>query len=293
MPKATDSADHTQAARGALTRAAWGILLGVAAIIPGLSGGAMAVSLGLYEPAVAAAGSLLRHPRKSLVFLVPLGAGVVVGVLGFSNIIKFLYATFPIQLICLFTGLVAGSLPAAVRQAVSRGFRWGYVAAFAAGALLVVAFHLADTMSAVQAQAQVWSFPLGLLSGAILAFGTVIPGISSSFLLIDLGTYGQLMDAISGIDVIKLIPVALGALVAAAALIKLVEYAFKRFYGTSHFMVLGFLLASIALVFPPLKPDWTLAVNSVILLLSAAGSYWLMGRRQHKPCEDEAKEPAV
>jgi putative membrane protein len=210
----------------------FGLLIGIAAVTPGLSGGVIAAAMGLYEPGVRTVAGFFKHPRESVIFLLPLGAGAGAGILVFSNLMQWLIERAPYQVMFLFFGLVAGSLPSVVRQANRKGFHLRYIWAMAIALGLVLCADWLGGMVQTGSAAS-WDFGHAVLYGIVLAVGTIVPGISSSFMLMYLGAYEGLLKSISTFDIPALLPLGIGFLIGAAALIKLVEVLFRRYPGAS------------------------------------------------------------
>lgn len=233
-----------------------GLVIGVAAITPGLSGGAMAAAMGLYEPIIRSLNNIFRTFRRSAVFLFPFALGGSIGVLAFSNVMEWLMLQAPNQIKLLFLGLVAGSLPALVREANKRGFRLRYILATFISVIIV---YKASTFT-------LWPEPSGMglsslhyaVLGFIYAVGSIVPGISSSFIFIHLGVYDDLLRAVSAVDISALFPAAIGFLLAALVLLRAVEELFSRFHSLAYYSVMGFLLGSALLIIPPLSLSWLL-----------------------------------
>jgi len=252
-----------------LERTLLGLVIGVASITPGVSGGAIAAAMGIYEPAVRAISDLRKNLRQNILYLIPLGIGAGVGVLLFSRVVEYLYGRWPCEILYLFFGIVAGSIPSLVRIANEKGFKPRYL--WATGiALSVVLLAAFFEGGAPGAQAGLgFGFLEAVFYGMVLALGTIVPGISTSFILMYLGVYDDLLAAIAGMRVITLLPVALGFCAGALPLIRLANLLFKRFRAASYYGVLGFLAGSMIAVFPGLQSGWQLALD---LALFAAGT---------------------
>ncbi|MHB8962822.1 MAG: undecaprenyl phosphate translocase family protein [Saccharofermentanales bacterium] len=259
-----------------------GAVIGAAAIAPGLNGGVLASAAGIYEPAVRAIVSLRKDFRRSFAFLLPLAIGAGVGFFLFAIALKSIMLRAQYIVIYVFIGLVIGSLPSFITEANSRGFRWRYLIGSAAALAAVIAAGILGANAPIDGTDAVPQ--LGVIAtmayGAILAVGTVIPGISASFILMYLGVFDELLAALSRLDFKVLLPMGLGFLLMAAAIIRLVEALFRRFHGAAYYTVLGFLIGSMIIVFPGLRTGWLMAADLSLLLGSAALSYIMM--RLHK-----------
>lgn len=248
-----------------------GALIGAACIIPGASGGVMALSMGLYAPCVEAVYGFFRHFRsegkRHFLFLLPLGLGGVLGLLLMSFLLEWLLANWREPFLFLFCGMVAGGVPSLLREAnAAEGFRPRRLGLTALGALLLGA--LAFAQSRVTGGAGLALTPLtAMLGGAVIAAGMLLPGMSTSFLLMVLGIYDALLHALTGFDMAILFFTGLGGLVGGGLMLLLVRRLLRRYYAAACYTMLGFLLASLWMVFPGLSPH----LFAADILLAAAG----------------------
>lgn len=265
-----------------LYRAASGIVIGVGCVLPGVSGGILAISLGIYEKMLFAIGDLFRAFRRNVRYLLPLGIGGVIGILLTSNVLSLVIARYETQLLSLFTGLVLGSLSELFAEVRLDGpkLKAKHFVAAALGLGFVLLFALGESSVAQNAKVTELTVTGALISGAVLSFGTIIPGISSSFILVYLGLYPAVIAAITSVlDLKTLASSGFGAMVAnlganilplcvmvasfgivAVVIIKLVNRMLKRHHATSYAAIIGFVLGSVALVLPKLfQPfHWTI-----------------------------------
>ena len=214
-----------------------GIIIGIASITPGLSGGVIAVSLGLYTVAIDAIVNIRRQFKKSLTFLFPLCLGAGIGIISFGIVMKPLLEHYEVAVIYLFMGLVLGSLPSFFKEANSGGFRIIYVIpaliAFCVGMLL------SGTINSAKPEGEMSMLTL-LISGGILSIGIIIPGISSSFLLLQMGVYDKFITAFLGFNIGVIFWVGIGFVIVSLLTIKLVHIALNKFHGQTYFAAFGF-----------------------------------------------------
>jgi putative membrane protein len=264
-----------------LYRLVCGVVMGVGGVLPGVSGGILAISLGIYEKTMSAIGNFLQNVKGNFRYLFPLAIGVGVGILLTSNLLTMVIDRYEVQLLSLFTGLVLGSLPellAEVKQNTPK-IRWKHVLAVVLGLGFVLLFALGESSVATNSEKAVLTIPGALISGAVLSVGTVIPGISSSFILVFLGLYPAVISAIASVmDFSSLasggIPAALAKLsgsflpllvmtamfaVVSLGIIKIVNRMLKRHHAMSYAAVIGFVIGSVVLVLPGLLPKLTWA----------------------------------
>lgn len=246
-----------------------GFFIGVGAIIPGLSGGILAVSMGLYKPAVDAVAGFFKAPKKNFKFLLPLAIGGVVGLVIFMFLLDWLLEDFRTAVICVFLGLVAGSIPSLLKECNAKGFKKYYPAFSALGfvaAIMLVLGGLFTGGGVAVVQREIT--PLyAALCGGIMMLGVVIPGISTSFLMLNLGLYDGFLSIFTsppalfaearvagasffealgaGCETAPLMLFALiGMIAVAVPTILLVKNFIERFHGPAYYTILGILLAT-------------------------------------------------
>ncbi len=252
-----------------------GLTIGAAAIAPGVSGGALAVILGIYEKITHALGNIFKNFKKNLIYLMPYGLGAIVGVLIFSNIFKYLFKHYNIEVRYLFVGLMAGTFPSLFRRANRKGFRKAYIALFTVTFSITLLFALMENRVIDVIPDGSPSIVELVICGLVVGFGTIIPGVSSSVILIYLGYYEMLLDALASLNIPMLIPVGIGFIICFLLLSKLISILFERVYGFTYYGILGFVLGSIIPIFPGFKFSLRYMVGLIIMLISIAASYYL------------------
>ncbi len=232
-----------------------GLAMGSADVVPGVSGGSMAFILGIYGQLLEAiAGfdltllALLRRGRWAeaaarvhLGFLVPLLAGLASSILLLVRPITWLYAVHPEYLFAFFFGLIVGSIVLIARHA-----HWGAsglvaMAVGAAGALVFVT-RVPVTMP---------HDPFTLFwSGAVAIMAMILPGISGSFLLLVLGQYQHVMEAVKGLDLATLVPFAVGCATGLIAFVRLLRWLLERWHGQTVALLVGVMAGSLWKIWP-------------------------------------------
>lgn len=244
-----------------LYRLLCGFLIGVGCILPGVSGGVMAVSFGLYQPMLEALTGLFRDLRKHLSLLLPLGIGGLAGLLVGAEGLAYALNRWEVPMLYLFLGFILGGVPALLREATGEGFRPQYLWAIVPGILLLIAMlSLGD-----RAQTAILSPLQWLLSGGLYALGTVVPGLSASFLLIQLGWYQQTLLAFSRLMLPELLFFAAGFAAVLVPGLFLIQKCLERWPGYANFAILGLLAASVIPAIPAPQQGWMLAVDLLML----------------------------
>ena len=186
-----------EAAKAALL----GACIGLAIIVPGVSGAAVAILFGLYEKLIAALGGIFRNFRRSVLFLLPVAGGGVVGAAAGFFAVRALLGICPFAVVALFAGLMAGAYPAVTENVRGERRTPSRVLLFAAGLALPVALGAAAVFAA---PGPLWPQSVGvlpclffLLLGALVALTQVVPGLSATALLMLFGCFAPLLDSVS------------------------------------------------------------------------------------------------
>jgi len=231
-----------------LKRVFAGVLIGVACIMPGVSGGVIAVSMGLYEDMVHSLSHFFKSPKRNFLFLLPLAVGGAAGILLFSKLLSYLMVAYESQMLLLFMGLVLGGIPASIREGNAGGFKLRYLLSLVLGFGLISLFAILEnsTSSAVMNGELNWLN--GLICGGIISAGLIIPGISTSFIMLYLGMYQPLLDAIASLAIVSLVPVGIGFVVVSLLILRAVNWVFTRFRSHAYYCVTGFTIGSVGLM---------------------------------------------
>lgn len=250
-----------------------GVLIGTGCVLPGVSGGVMAVSFGLYRPMLDAVLGFFRNAKRSFLFLLPIALGGSVGFLIAAKGLGFAMARFETPMLFLFAGFIIGGIPDLLREAdQGRAFRPRCLWALALGIALALPLALLPQSGTALASLSPWQ---ALLAGAIEGFGTIVPGVSSSFILIYLGWYQPFLSAVSTLHIPTLMLIILGFTAAALLSMKAVKWLFDHARDYAYYGVLGFLLVSVGLVLPGFESGNRLWVDLLMLLLGVLGALWL------------------
>ncbi|MFW5801858.1 MAG: DUF368 domain-containing protein, partial [Spirochaeta sp.] len=183
-----------------------GIAIGIANIIPGVSGGTIAVITGIYEELMEAFGSFFSSEggwRRNLRILLPVIAGVLIGNVAFARLIGGFLQSFPVQTNLFFMGLILGSIPYLVKKAARDRFSPWYLLSFALGLGLVLWMGLAErpTVSEPITELSAAAVAAMFTVSIVASFALVIPGISGSFMLLLMGMYTTMQTAFSTVNV--------------------------------------------------------------------------------------------
>ena len=252
-----------------------GLVIGMGAIAPGVSGGTLAVILGVYEKITDAIAHLFTDFRKKVVAFLPLALGGILGVLGFSRIINYLFTNYEIEVKYLFIGLMAGTFPSLRKQANKQGFRYRYLISFGLALAMTILFSILENSAVSVISESRPGILLLVLYGAIIGFGTIVPGISSSFILMYLGVYQIMLNGISHLDFAVLIPTGIGFILSILWFAKLISMLFRKAYGYTYYAIFGFTIGSVVSIFPGIGFEWNYLLCVLLLAAGCALSYRL------------------
>jgi len=260
--------------------------IGVANIIPGVSGGTMAVVLGLYDRLIEAIACFFDSPKKRkeyLLFLIVIGAGAAAAILMLANLLDYLLKNHYQATIYAFLGLIIGGIPAIWKSHGDMKPGAARVLFFILGMLVVILPSLFGEGAKEAAAGAEVVFPTGgagystLLLAAFLAGGAmIVPGISGSFILVLLGQYAVIIAAIKAMAVPVLGVVAIGAGVGVLVFSKIIKVCLSKAPATTYYFILGLLAASIWEIYPGIPGTPGVLVSSLVtLILGAAVSFWM------------------
>lgn len=252
-----------------------GVAMGAGAIAPGVSGGALAVIFGLYDKITDFIAHLNRNFKRNLLFFIPIGIGAVAGVLIFSRIIEFLFQNFETEVRYAFVGLMLGTLPSVVREANKKGYKQKYLIPFIISLVLTLTVTYLENNAVILIN-EVGTGPVHLIIyGLIIGFGTIIPGISASIILMYMGAYEVVIGAISDLRIIFIFYIGIGFILSILLFAKLISMLFEKVYGMTYYTILGLVLGSIISIFPGFELSSYYFMNLSILLLCCIISYSL------------------
>lgn len=231
-----------------LLRILQGALIGGGAILPGISGGVLSVTFGLYQPLM----TLIAHPvatfKKDYQIFVPFFIGWLAGFLGLARIVELLFRTSSVLAIFLFIGLIVGTLPSLFREAAKFGTSSRSWTGFTISLIVLYGlFTLLQSNTTLSISPNLgWFFFCGVTWG----FSLIIPGLSSSSVLIFMGLYQPMTAGIAALDLSVILPLLAGIVLTVALSARLVNYLLKTHYAIFYHIILGIIIASTLMIIP-------------------------------------------
>lgn len=236
-----------------------GFIMGIANVIPGVSGGTLALTLGIYEKFIAAISHFLTNLKENIKFLIPIAIGMVLAIITMSSLITECFENFPVPTSMFFMGLVIGGIPLLTTKLKGKKENKqisSYIImllTFSLVLFLALAPSIFGETGDVKLGLNLGSIILLFLVGMIASATMVIPGVSGSLVLMLLGFYFPILNTIKSFlkfnnfmkDFMILAVFGLGVLIGIVLVAKLIEYLFEKFETKTYFGVIGFILASI------------------------------------------------
>lgn len=252
-----------------------GALIGLGAVLPGISGGVLCVIFGIYKTIMEFLSDPFRKFKTHFPKLFPYGVGLIIGFLGVAKVLAFLLERYEAPSVCLFIGLIGGMLPSLFREAGEQGRnKNSYISL---GIAMVVVFALLISLQVFSVEITP-SFVWYLFCGFCLALSVIAPGMSFSTLLMPLGLYTPFVDGISSFDFSILIPGGIGALATVILLSQAVNALFTHYYSVAFHAIVGVVIAATVMIIP--VQSFTVSVGSclvniVCLVAGVLAALWL------------------
>lgn len=224
-----------------------GVLIGVGAVLPGISGGVLCVVFGIYKPVMELLSNPLRNFKTHVPKLLPVIVGMGVGFLGVAKILAFFLETYPDPSVCLFIGLIVGMLPSLFREAGEQGRAKGSWVSMGVAFVFILALLISLNLFSVSIAP---NFGWYLFCGFCLALSVIAPGMSFSTLLMPLGLYTPFVDGLGNLNFSVIVPAGIGAVITVICLAKAVDALFDRFYPYAFHAIIGIVIAATIMIVP-------------------------------------------
>lgn len=247
-----------------------GIVVGFGAILPGVSGGALCVAFGMYRPIIETVNGLREGIKKNGKMLGIFIIGVIIGFVGLSKLASWLLEKNAVVITCMFVGFILGTIPELWHDSGEKGRnRNSYISMILGFLVMMVILILLKTSFSLNISPGISGY---LLCGALWGLSFIVPGLSSSSLLLFFGLYQPMLEGISSFNFAVLIPLLFGLIICVLLLSKGVGYAYKKYYSAVSHGVLGIIVAT-AIMIVPLSDDINIAVKGIFIITGAVISY--------------------
>ena len=291
--------------KNSISRALKGAAIGVAMIIPGISGGTVAVLLEIYEGMIKAISSLRKEFKKSVLYLLPILMGMIIafGMMYFP--IKYALLYIPLQTISLFAGLMIGSCPKMITDAKKNGFKMINLISLIVPFVFVVGICFIPNMGNVNLSIDmpIINYLVLFIVGVVASCALVIPGVSGSMFLLIIGYYHPIFNTISqikvnpGHSILVLMIFAIGLLVGFFTIAKVMKVLLEKYPRATYWAIVSFVIGSIPAIY--ISFDYTKTVvntitvitSSICVVLGIIGSYLftIVTNKKEKKLSKEGK----
>ena len=261
-----------------------GFILGIANVIPGVSGGTKAVSMGLYELILSSIGNFFKDIKGNFIKLLPIILGILVAIVSTSKLVTYALTNYKAQTLCLFIGLIFGGVSLIMKKIKGKGSKINYLIFFIVFFFVISLNFLKTGLIEISfTNMGIIDYLLLLLMGFIASSAMVIPGISGSFILMVLGYYDKIIYTIStitdfsklGSNLLILVPFGIGVIIGIVFMAKLITNLIKKYETKTYFAIMGFVLSSVVVLLLQLTDFKFTFINVATSLFALCWGYML------------------
>lgn len=227
-----------------------GIMIGAGAILPGISSGVLCVVFGIYDKLLDSVLNFFKDIHKNIKFLLPIVLGGIIGVILFSNILEYLLYKYPLQTKSLFIGLIIGGVTLLFKQiSTKQKFKIKNVIYLIISLVLGILMVYIERRLGIKENQNI-NYIYLIFSGFLMSVGIVVPGVSSTIILMLLGVYSLYLNSVSTLYLPVLIPIATGLVLGSLIFMKIIKFLLDKYYIQTMYLIIGFTLGSIFVLFP-------------------------------------------
>ncbi|HHV29781.1 DUF368 domain-containing protein [Acetivibrio mesophilus] len=227
-----------------------GYIIGSSMSVPGVSGGTMAILLGIYDKLISSISNFLKDIKGNILFLMKFCIGAGAGICSLSFLIKWMLEKFPLPVSVFFLGAVVGGIPALYKKTKESSLRISSVIYFLLGFLVVISIGFIPVGSInISSGSGIIHYLMILITGIVIALALVLPGISTSHMLLVLGMYDAMLAAITGFDIVYIGILGVATLIGVFLITKPIEWTLNTFPHQTYCAIIGFVLGSTTEIF--------------------------------------------
>ncbi len=250
-----------------------GFLVGIGIILPGVSGGSLLYTFGIYDQILEIMSSPIKGIKKYWKMLCFVAVGGAVGFIGFAAAVEALLAWNESLVICVFVGLIIGTIPSLWTDAGKQGRgKCSWISLVVSSVSISALFITVENFLTVTIPQNTLGW---MICGIIWGLGFVVPGLASSNLLMIFGIYSILLGHIKDLNFGVMIPFALSVLVVFLLLSKVMKFIFDKYHSVMSHCIIGFVVATTLLILP--RTDWTLPnilIRVTCILVGGVASFF-------------------
>lgn len=247
-----------------------GAAIGGSMLIPGVSGGTAAIILGIYDELISSVSRVFKEPLKSLFILFSVGGGVICGAWLLSGAVLQLISAYPVFSRYFFIGAILASVPMLTKKSqISKNNLYDIVFVLLGAGLAIGIRFLPESTAGNSGFFQL------VLSGMIIAAAVVLPGISTSHVLLVTGMYESVWGALNRTDFGLLLPIIAGGIIGTFLTAGLTEKAQKKFPSPTYMTIIGFVMTSVYDIIPRTILIIELPACLILCILGFMGVFFL------------------
>lgn len=245
-----------------------GILIGAGCILPGISSGVLCVIFGIYEKLLDSILNFFTDIRNNLKFLLPIALGGFIGIILFSKILQFLLYKYPLQTKSIFIGLILGGVVLIFKDIRKKEkFKINNIIYLIISLLIGILMVYLENKIGTKNIENV-SYIYLVLSGILMSVGIIVPGVSSTIILMLLGVYSLYLSSVSTLFIPVLIPMGIGIIIGSLIFMEIIKYLLDNAYSQTMFSIIGFTIGSIFVILPEIN---TILETIIVLICIICG----------------------
>lgn len=263
-----------------------GIVVGATTSVPGVSGGTMALILGIYDKIIHSMSKLFKNFKKNSLFLLVVGIGMVIGLVLAAPFVEFAIDNYKYPALYFFIGIVFAGVPVLLKKA-NQGKKkktdiiFFIIGALIIGALLLFEYFYKGELFNLSGGLNIVDIIILFVSGIIIAIALILPGISTSFLLVVLGLYKPLIEAVKTKNVGFLLPVVIGTIFGTFATTGILEKLMNEKPRQTYLMILGFVAVSVVQVFPGIPTGINILYSIIAFIFGYILIYFMIKKQKN------------
>ena len=245
-----------------------GMIIGSSMLIPGVSGGTTAIIIGIYDRLIKAVSDILNDFKKNISFLVQVAVGGIIGILLFSKAVLFLTEQYNFPMMYFFIGAIFGSIPVMIKKADIKMSNIYNISFVLVGVIIAVAINFLPKSGLSVIPDSAGGYIMLFMCGIIIAVALILPGISTSHILLILGMYETVLSAVSDMNLIYISILGIGVFTGVLLCTKILEKAMNKFPSQTFMAITGFVMASVYDIFPGI-PSGIELIFCILLFITA------------------------
>lgn len=244
----------------------YGAIIGVANIIPGVSGGTVAVILNVYDKIINSIANIKKDFKKSFMFLAQIGIGAIVGIILFANVVDYALTNYNILTNFVFIALIVGTIPMINKKIEQKTASSIISFLISLGVMLSMIFiDVAETNTVIETLTVASGLRL-FLSANLSAASMIIPGLSGSFIMLLLGVYTTILTAVSNMNIQILVVVGLGCITGILIGAKVIGKLFEKYQSQTFASILGLMIGSIFVIMPEITLGFEFILGIILVI---------------------------